>query len=572
VITAHTTALGAVRAVVVTITVVALWAGVAGAAARAPGTGVPPAGSGINTPAALTNPECDHSMEPYGQLDFIVKGGGPFCVTKWQEGEDNGGATYPGVTKTKITVVALVPNEQQMAQVLGPQKPVNYATGGVGTVQDVLSDGLAAYEHVFGRTYMYGRDIELQFVTSTGIDEAAQRADALSVQAKHPFVVLDNANGAMDVFDAALVRAKIPVFSLFVTVAQTLKQAPYRWGQQDPIAGSINTAEFIGKQLKGRKASYAGDPTLRAGTRTFGVVQSDVLDISYFNQAMSTYGVEVAPGAVIKYPGTTSSPGDATVAQQYAPTIVTKLKSAGVTTVVLLADGAMTAALTKQATTQNYHPEWIYAGSFNIDFPTLARATYDQEEWAHAFGLSNVFPGSPDAPTTVPNPVQWYWGPGKGTYQVTYVNALSWLVAGIMYAGPKLTPETLKQGFFAVPASGGSASHDPETANQGVRFGYGRTNGLPYVEYTRGNKDFAATWWDPDTVGPPTLGFPGGKGAVMYLDDARRYYAGQWPTKPLRFFDKADSLSQFDAPATQPQVLPCQGCPSDTGIGTPGAH
>ena len=95
-----------------------------------------------------------------------------------------------------------------------------------------------------------------------------------------------------------------------------------------------------------------------------------------------------------------------------------------------------------------------------------------------------------------------------------------------MYAGPKLTPQTLKQGFFAVPAAGGSASYDPALANQGARSGYGRTNGLPYEEYTRGNKDFTPTWWDPDTDGPPSLGFPGGKGALWYLDNAKRYYAG----------------------------------------------
>ena len=140
-----------------------------------------------------------------------------------------------------------------------------------------------------------------------------------------------------------------------------------------------------------------------------------------------------------------------------------------------------------------------------------------------------------------------------------------------MYAGPNLTPETLKQGFFAVPAAGGSASHDPELANQGARSGYGQTNGLPYVEYTRGNKDFTPTWWDPNTEGPPSLGFPGGKGALYYLDNAKRYYGGHWPTKPMKFFDKSNSIYQFAAPAEPPALIPCTGCPSETGQGTPGA-
>ena len=156
----------------------------------------------------------------------------------------------------------------------------------------------------------------------------------------------------------------------------------------------------------------------------------------------------------------------------------------------------------------------------------LAHAFYDQDQWAHTFGISNVWPGSPTAPTTVPNVVQWYWGPDKGTYQITYTNALAWLMPGIMYAGPKLTPQTLKQGFFSVPAAGGSASYDPALANQGARSGYGRTNGLPYEEYTAATRTSPRLGGIPNTDGPPSLGFPAGKGTVWYLDDAKRYYGG----------------------------------------------
>jgi hypothetical protein len=548
---------------------VTLPAASAGVAPRAPGTGAPTAGSGMNTAAAMDNPQCDKSAGPYGRLDFVLKGFGPVCVTPWKAGQDNGGATYQGVTKDTIKVVSLVPNDQQMSEVTPTQRPVNYATGAQGTVTAVLKDGLAGYEHGLGKTYTYGRDIEMEFVTSSGSDEAAQRADAVAVKAMKPFVVLDNSTTAADVFDAAMVAAKIPVFSLYVTVDQTLKGAPYRWGQQDPIAGSMNAAEFIGKQLQGKKAQYAGDADMHQTTRKFGVVRSSAIDSSYFDKTLSKYGVKIPTSAVIEYPGTTSTTGDATVAQEHAPVAVTKLKSEGVTTVILLADGQMTGQLTKQATAQDYHPEWVYPGAFNNDFPVLARAFYDMDQWAHSFGLSNVWPGSPTAPTTPPNVVQWYWGPNRGTYQITYTNALSWLFNGILYAGPKLTPQTLKQGFFSAPAIGGSADPDPETANQGARSGYGHTNGLPYDEYTRGNKDFAPTWWDSDTVGPPSLGFPGGKGTVWYLDDAHRYYGGHWPTKPMKFFDKKNSIYQFASPASPPPVVPCTGCPSETGQGTP---
>jgi hypothetical protein len=493
---------------------------------------------------------------------------GPVCLPPWKGG-DNGGSTYQGVTEDTCRVVALVPNEQQASELV--QRPVNYATQGTpGTVQDALSDALAGYEHAFGGTYTYGRAIELEFVVSSGDDEVAQRADALVVKARKPFAVLDHGARNLPVFDTEMVAAKIPVFSLYVTVDETLEQAPYRWGQQDPVAGSLNGAEFVGKQLVGKKAEYAGDPAMHAKTRKLGLVRSDVIDTDYFDDALAEHDGAIAPGALISYPGSSAGTGDPAVAQEYAPVAVSKLKGLGVTTVVLLADSAMVGAMLKQATEQDYHPEWVYSGSQNIDFPVLGR-TYDQEQWAHAFGISNVWPGSPDAPTTTPNVVQWYWGPGRGTYQITYSNAISWLMSGVMYAGPDLTPRTLKQGFFAIPAQGGSAASDPAVANRGARSGYGRTNGLPYEEYTRGNKDFAPTWWDPDTEGPPSLGFPGGMGALWYLDDATRYYSGTWPTRKLKFFDRSNSISRFDAPAEAAEVLPCEGCPSETGVGEPAA-
>ena len=533
-----------------------------GAASRPAGTGPPPAGSGIGTSAALNDPLCDKTADVYGRFNFVLEGFGPTCTAAWKGG-NNGGATYPGVTKDSIKVIAIVPNDQQVAATPASGRPTNYQTGATGTVNDALSDALTAYEHVFVPKYTYGRDISMEFVTSSGDDEAAQRADAVTVKAKKPFVVVDATASSLDVFDTVIAAAKIPVFSLNATLDETLKQAPYRWGQTDPVAGSMNGAEFIGKQLAGKKAEFAGDTAMHSQPRVFGLVRSDVFDVARFNQTLAKYHVKLA--TTISYPGTTSTLGDPTVAQEQAPNAITKLKTAGVTTVVLVADSAMVNALTKQATAQDYHPEWVYTGTQNIDLPLLARTYTDQDQWSHAFGLSNVPPGAPTASTTVPNVIQWYFGPGKGTFGISYTNTLSWLVPGIMYAGPKLTPQTLKQGFFAIPAQGGSASNDPTLRNRGTRSGYGRTNGLPYDEYMRGNKDFTASWWDPNTNGPPILGFPGGKGTLWYIDNAKRYYSGHWPTTPMKLFDTSAAIYQFDAPVAPPQVVPCSGCPSATG-------
>src|SRR5262249_22261068 len=204
--------------------------------------------SGINTAAALADARCDRSAGPYGRFDYVTKGGGPVCVAAWKGG-NNGGATANGVTRDAVKVIAIVPNDQQVAATPGPGRPTNYTTGQAGTVQDALTDALTAYKHSFGGTYTYGRDVQLEAVVSSGDHQAARRADAVTVKAKKPFVVIDSTASSLPVLDTAIAAAKIAVFSLNATVDETLKQAPYRWGQTDPSAGSLNGAEFIGKQL-----------------------------------------------------------------------------------------------------------------------------------------------------------------------------------------------------------------------------------------------------------------------------------------------------------------------------------
>jgi hypothetical protein len=532
------------------------------AAEQAPGTGKPPKGTGINTAAAYANPQCNKEFGPYGVMGIVTVDSGAVCLPA-SKPVDNGGATYRGVTKDSVKVVSIMPNPEQLAR-LGPRASAqNYATGQPGTVEDAMRDGLTAYEHVFG-DYMYGRRIDLEFVTSSGDDEASQRADAVAVLDKKPFLVLDPAQ-SLQVFDVAIANAEVPVFSQFADITETLKQAPYRWGIVDNTAASINGAEFVGKQVAGKKAEYAGDTSMHDQTRKLGLVKNDILDTSYFEDILAKYKVQIGDNATYTYPGTTQVTGDPEVAQAQAPTAIARLKAAGVTTVLLLADAAMASALTKQATAQDYHPEWVYLGVNSIDFPLLARG-YDQEQWRHAFGIALIAAGAPAAATT-PNVIQWYWG-NQGTFQGNYNASVLFAVNTVMYAGPNLTPQTMKQGWFSIPASGGSAETGEEAKVRTGRGGYGRTSGLPYDEYVRGNKDFAVSWWDPDTQGPPVAGFPAGQGAPWFVNDGTRYYAGKWPTKPMPLFDKSKSFYQFDTPA-RVELVPCTGCPSQGGPGTP---
>src|SRR5438094_805491 len=116
--------------------------GSAGALQPPPGAAKPTPGSGIGTAAALNSPKCAHNdprFGVYGQASSTVVGGGPVCVKPWKAGDDNGGATAPGVTKDRILVYAIIPNDQQLAMV-GGATPTKRADNSKGTYQDAIHD------------------------------------------------------------------------------------------------------------------------------------------------------------------------------------------------------------------------------------------------------------------------------------------------------------------------------------------------------------------------------------------------------------------------------------------------
>ena len=558
---------GAGRWCVLTVAVALAIASVAGSASGAAegagttprGVGKPPARTGIGTEAAFRNPRCDRDAGPYGRFDFVYKGSGGVCVAPFEAGSGNGGVTARGVTKDSITLAVVTPNAEEAAAGMGTGIAMDRATGQRGLISDAFVDTVTAYEHAYET---WGRKVELEFVESTGTDEAAQRSDALKVKQLKPFALIDATVVGLDVLEASAAQDGIVVNGYAASTEKALKQAPYRWGQADSQASAINAAEFAGKQLVGKKAQWAGDESLRSKPRTFATIYTDgVIDSGGFDKEFAKYKGKSAQN--FPYTSNGSPLGDPQAAQDAAPSIVTKMKSLGVTTAVMFTDIGMTTAVLQVATKQDYHPEWIITGNQFQDVVFLARS-YDQDQWSHAFGLSTVAPAVADG--SVPqSPVGWYWGPNQGTEQVVVDTWLRWFFEGVQAAGPKLTPATFQQGLFAVPAQGGAATGDP-TAGQ---MAFGRTAGLPYDEYMQLGTDFAPVWYDKDTVDFSNI-FPiTGKGVEWYVDGARRYAAGTWPAKPFKFFDTTGAVVKF---ATRPVPLvpnPCAGCPSDGGEGTP---
>src|SRR5262245_57868082 len=279
------------------------------ASAASSGTVKPPAGAvapqpgtGMGTAAAMNNPLCntDPRFGPYGRWNSALVGGGPVCVVPMKAGAKNSGASAPGVTANSIKVVFLQPsqNAQSALSQSTAGNPVNLNGNTKGTYDDGAHDYLAS---LVPHYETWGRNISVVNYTSSGNDEASQRADAVAILAMKPFAVINVDSAGLDVFEAAVAKGKTLVFGYGTSPEEADAQAPYRWGAQDNRVAGLTAAELVGKQLAGGKAQFAGD-ALKSTPRKFGIVNVDAFDPAGFVKEAAKYKVKIADSE--EYPGT----------------------------------------------------------------------------------------------------------------------------------------------------------------------------------------------------------------------------------------------------------------------------
>ena len=400
-------------AVVAAVAVVGALCASAAAAAAPPGVspaGPQPKGVGLLSEAALAQETCNEN----GRTSWYYAGGGPFCVNPWKAGADNGGATAPGVAAATVKVVGYFSSDAMMAA-SGETKPMNLVTKAPATWEQVAQDYDAAFGAMaeqLGTYQLWDRTPDIEVVTASGADEAAQRADALAVIEKEPFMVFDMASpseGGSAVFSSVVAAEKIIVWSASTTPEIAAEQSPFRWNfGQDPDSVPALAAAFVGRTLSGKKARWAGDEAMTKQPRKFGAVYPSAdLDFAVFEERLKESGGAPLAEALEFDP-------DPARSGEQATTFVTKLKSSGVTTVVLLAFPTMAGALMEAATAQDYSPEWVLTGVGYHDYPLFPR-TWDQDQAAHAFGVGVLSPGfSGPTPADSMDPLRWSSGPPAG--------------------------------------------------------------------------------------------------------------------------------------------------------------
>ena len=358
-------------------------------------------------------------------------------------------------------------------------------------------------------------------MTSSGSDEAAQRADAVTIKAFKPFAVMDMVTAGLDVLDAEMAKAKILVYGDATTTAKATAQAPFRWGLSDAQSAAVERrAKSSASSSSGRRPSSRAVTTSRSRPASSRAVYIPTLiDIGQFKGYFKKFGGTVADREQYTSNGTTF--GDDTQAQEQAPIMVTKMKSSGVTTVIMFSDIAMNKAMMSQATKQEWFPEWYLTGAVFQDIAIFARA-YPQEQAVHMFGESNLSPYTQPDPTppppTLPLSTQilaltWYWGSDRGhagdvggaarsgVADARHPHRRAQAHAEDVPAGPLLDPGVRRRG-----AGLHRPARSPATAG---------TPGCPTTSTWISVSTSRPCWWDPETTGPSNGTGTSGKGVLQ---------------------------------------------------------
>jgi ABC-type branched-subunit amino acid transport system substrate-binding protein len=477
----------------------------------------------------------------------------PPCVQPFKG--KNGGSTSQGVTDNEIKVVVYNTDPQKDPLVAGQLRAAG-AELNLGAIQDTWQGYIDIYNQFFE---LYGRKISAEYFTGTAAssDTAAAKADAIAIAEKKPFAVLGGPQQSTSVFSDELAHRGVMCIGTCATaVPQKLVEGnkPYiLTNAPSPEQAATLTAEFVGKQVGKGKAEFAGNDATKAKNRVYGIVHYDTPDGQYKGL------FDTLTAQLKKYKITAKADQsfflDLSRAQETARTVITKMKDAGVTTIIYTGDPLMPSSITKEATAQDFYPEWIVGPTVLVDTAIFGR-TYDQTQWAHAFGMQ-LTPGRTTESSDITRALyEWFHGssPPNNTYNVIDPSVLLF-ARGATLAGPKLTPQTFRDGVFRYPPSGG----DPINPRQS----WGKHGVWPFTDYN-GSEDAAMIWWDPNASGEDEVGQVG-NGLYRAADGGKRYTRGKFPPKGQGgLFDTATSTTIFEQ--IPPEVgLPSYPRPSPTG-------
>ncbi len=464
-----------------------------------------------------------------------------FAPECYADADDNGGATSTGVTGDSITVVyySAPANDPVLDFITGPIQNDD--------TPEQIQETVLGFADLFGAYYQtYGRTVEVKVVNASGTstDEVAARADAQKAIEEHKPFAAWGGPALTTAWADEMAAAGVVCIGCGSTGGETYRdeRAPHlisigMAGDQTNRHG----AEYIGKKLAGKKAEFSGDFT--TVDRKFGLLyirSSEESDktADAFIDLLGDQDVEIAERvSYVLDPG--RLPEQATSA-------ISKLKAAGVTSVIIQADPVAPANFTQEATTQEYFPEWIVIGGTLVDTTVFGRV-FDQAQWTHAFGITAGAVAT--APELDPGffLYEWFKGeepPAAETAPILYPTP-SLFFSILQSAGPDLTPETFRDGLFS-----GEPTRGAITAPSLSWGDHGLWPGAKVATDWSGVDDATEWWWDATATGPDEIQREG-TGMLRFVDGGKRYLPGAWDGTVKLFQEEGSVIILQDPPADE---------------------
>jgi hypothetical protein len=492
-------------------------------------------------PALLPSPACDPAT---GRLAVPTRFAPP-CVPSVAA---NGGATATGVTTEMITVAVYLDRGDVASRALAA------AAGNRDSADEVAATYRSFVDYFEHHYQTWGRRVRLVFVTPTGSDDdsARGRADAVRVATEIGAFASWGGPARTSAYAGELAaRRVLCICAVPEPDAWYEARSPYVISPEPSLSERIaQQTEYVAKRLAGRPARFAGDVMLAAQMRTFGVVYEDSPDqvglrgAETLERELRRAGVELSES--LGYRGAETAPA---AGSEQARRVVSRLRQAGVTTVLYVGDGLFPVFMTQEATRQGYSPEWVLlgagaggsAGDLAGPDRTFSGRTYDQTQWAHAFGLSfsaaRLAPGQDEAERIH----AWHTGhapPARASHALVY--RTPWLFfTGMHLGGPVMTAATIRDGLFRLPPAGRGMVTSPSVS-------FGRHGLWPGDDFGAGD-DVTELWWDATTTGPDETGGQG-VGMYRYVDGGKRYLPGRQPADETGAFDKGGTVTVYDEP------------------------
>lgn len=470
---------------------------------------------------------CDVERGALAVPDYFA----PTCMAPFEG--DNGGETGPGVTAEEITIV----------HYMGPDSDpiINYITSAVKVDETNAqeSETIEGFIEYFQTYYeFYGRTIKYVAYESTGLanDEVTARADAQRIVEDYaPFAVIGGPALTNAFADELAARETLCISCGGGSAEWFAERDPYVWAlDASAEQKQVHVVEFIAKQLAGKPASHAGD-ALKADTRSFALVyeasagaESERL-ADLMESRLQEQGVDVA----LRLPYTLD-PG---TIQQQASQIVAKMKDAGITTVIMSTDPVAPGDFTREATAQEYEPEWLVAAATLTDTNAFGRG-YDQAQWRHAFGVTSLAARIDPNVSGTNVLYKWFHGtdaPARMSSPV-FMPGFNLLASALQSTGPNLNYETFTATIRSFATTPGITASFLSWGDQGF-WDASDYNGVD---------DATVFWWDADEVGLDENNREGA-GMMKFVDGGKRYLPGEWPTEDKLFVDDG-AVALYAAP------------------------